>query len=263
MLRKIAVAALAVVAGLFILNSTHLGSYARTAIHKARVALKKQVPLEFQLESARNEVVQLVPDMRRHITSIAQETVAVQNLREQIADMRTNLDKETKHLASLREQAGTAKVSVTGGSYRIADRMSRTLGACKRCKEELKAKEALLEAKEKALDAARERLTQWRTQKEQLEVQIAQMEAERKSLRLAQTKSNIQLDDSRLSQIKSTLADIRNQMRVQQTEADLVGSFETDGSFDKKVKNAEEISREVDSFLKDDSQADAVLADKK
>src|SRR5438477_12911897 len=103
MLKKIGFAALAVVAGLFILNSTHLGSYAKTAWHKVKKTAKGQVPLEFQLESARNEIAQLIPDMRSNIDNIARETIAVGRLREGIAVTKANLADQKTRIYTMKE----------------------------------------------------------------------------------------------------------------------------------------------------------------
>jgi len=256
MFRKIAIASLAVVGGMFILHSTHLGSYARTAMHKIKATAKRQVPLEFQLESIRNEAAQLIPDMKNHLSGIATETAAIQNLREEIVDIRTHLDKQKDGIRAMNDElkTGTHKVSFNGRTYsseRLREVVARNLDSCKRSADELKAKESLLEAKERSLDVAREQLASMRTQKEQLEVQIAQLEAELKTLRLAQCKSNFHLDDSRLSTIKAALADVRNQMRVQQEEEKLFAAWDGDGITSgsaKPVTNAQ-ITKEVDDFL--------------
>jgi DNA repair exonuclease SbcCD ATPase subunit len=258
MLKKIAVASLAVVGGLFILNSTHLGSYARTAMHKIKESAKRQVPLEFQLESIRTEAAQLIPDMKNHLRSIAAETVAIQNLREEIVDIRTHFDKQKDNIRAMNDElkSGVQKVSYNGRTYsadRLREIVARNLDSCKRCADELKAKESLLDAKERALDVAREQLGSMRSQKEQLEVQIAQMEAELKTLRLAQCKSNFHLDDSRLSHIKAALQDVRTQMRVEQEEGKLFETFDEGisnaaGETAKPVSNAT-ITKEVDDFL--------------
>jgi chromosome segregation ATPase len=256
MLKKIAIAAVAVGAGLFILNSTHLGAYAKTAWHKVRSTAQKQVPLEFQLDTIRHEAAQLMPDMRKHIGAIAAETVTVQNLRDEIADIRGNLEKQKDKVRVMNAELQSAETKTSLGNRhttRLSDRVARELAAAKRCADELSAKELLLEAKEKALDTAREQLNSMKSQKEQLEVQIAQIEAELKTLRLAQTRSNFQLDDSRLARIKAALADVRTQMRVQQTEAEMVAAFDGDSSVpvEKKTKSAAQVSREVEEFLGD------------
>ena len=75
-----------------------------------------------------------------------------------------------------------------------------------------------------------------RDQKQDLEVQIAQLEADLKNVRLAQTRCKVQLDDSRLAEIKRSLADLRNRLKVEKTQAELEGEFANDPiSVDKQV----------------------------
>ncbi|HLJ95709.1 MAG TPA: hypothetical protein VKU02_21210 [Gemmataceae bacterium] len=267
MLKKIGFAALAVVAGLFILNSTHMGSYAKTAWHKVQKTAKGQVPLEFQLESARTEIGQLIPDMRNHIQSIAQETQVVRRLREDIATTKTNLAKQKDVIFALKEDLKKGNVSFVYNDKRYsADRISaklaRDLATCQRCERELESKEKMLEAKETALDAAKEQLASMRSEKEKLEVLVDTMEAELKTLRLAQTRSQFHLDDSRLSQIKSRLEDIRDQMRAQQTASELAAEFFPDNppaDTAKVVPSKDNVIKAVEAYL-GDSKPDANLA---
>jgi chromosome segregation ATPase len=270
MCKKFAVAALAVVAGLFIVKSTYLGAYARTAWGKVKSTAKAQIPLEFQLESLRNEVSQLTPDMKRHCNTIAEEMVAVQNLRTQIVDIRTNLDKQKDLVRTMNDdlKSGNVKIIYNGRTYspdRIREKLNRDLASCKRCAQELKAKEQLLEAKERSLDAAREQLSSMKAQKEQLEVQIAQIEADVKTLRVAQTKSNFQLDDSRLASIKAQLADIQNQLKVETIAGDLHAAFSNDLiEVEKRAPSAAQLSQEVEDFLGSEAKVDGeVVAGKK
>jgi chromosome segregation ATPase len=258
MCKKIGIAALAVVAGVFIMRSTYLGAYARTAWGKVKSTAKAQVPLEFQLESLRNEVAQLTPDMRSHCNAIAEEMVAVQNLRSEIADIRTNLERRKDSVRVMNQElkTGAEKIVYNGHTYRaerIREKLHRDLASCKRCADELKAREQLLEAKEKGLDAAREQLSSMKVQKEQLEVQIAQLEAEVKTLRVAQTQSNFQLDDSRLANIKAQLADIQSQLKVERIAGELHGSFSNDIiEVEKKAPTSAQLTHEVDEFLGSD-----------
>ena len=140
---------------------------------------------------------------------------------------------------------------------KLRNQLERDLIGCKRCTEELKARESLLEAKEQSLEAAREQLANMKSQKEQLEVQIAQVEAQLKTLRVAQAKSNFQLDDTRLSHLKSALADVRSQMKIQQTEAVLVAAWESDTitSETEKAKTVSQLAKEVEDFLSTSDQS--------
>jgi len=194
--------------------------------------------------------------MRKNLSLVAAETVAIQNLRDEIKDTQVKLDNQKGDLRAMKDELKTEKmVSFNGQSYtpsKMRALVSQKLAAAKRCQGELDAKKLLLEAKEKSLDAAREQLASIRHQKTEMEVQIAQIEAELKTLRLAQTKSNIQLDDSRLARIKGALQDVRNQMNTQQIEADLVAQFNDETSIytpGKKAADPKQIGKEVDEFL--------------
>jgi chromosome segregation ATPase len=266
MIRKMGIAALAVVAGLFILNSTHLGSYARTAIHKARVALKKQVPLEFQLEALRNEAAHLVPDMKEQVNALAAKQVAVERLEKQIDVVRANLDKQKEDVRTLASdlKSDTKFITYHGTKFprwEIHDKLTRDLASCKRCSEELASKEQLLKAQKVELEKAKEQLASMKSQKEQIEVEIAQLEAEVKTVRLAQTKSNFALDDSRLSSIKDRLEDIHAQLREQQVACDMWGAFENGEIKVEKKKSDTQLSAEAEAFL--NGHSEPTVADSK
>jgi DNA repair exonuclease SbcCD ATPase subunit len=256
MCKKLAVLALAIVAGGFLLSSTHFGKYARTAVNKAKVSLQRSVPLELQLDTVKDEVARLIPDMRKQISTIASETVAVQNLQQEVDTLRAAVDKKTEDIRAMSDElrkGETKTVSFRGVEYstvRFQTRLAHELQAAKTCQDGLKAKEQLLEAKTKALKSATEQLASIRLQKEQLEVQIAEMEAQLKAIRVAQTKSEFHFDDSRLANIKDSLKDIRNQMRSQQVELDLTGKFEeNDFTTEKKIKTKDQLQKEVNDFL--------------
>ena len=268
MFKKIAIAALAVAAGLFILNSTRFGSYAKTAWGKARACLERQVTPEFELDNLRRQVGELGPDMRKHINAIAAESVAVQNLKTEITQVRTNLERQKENIRVMNEdlKSGNQRIRYGDMTYsreRIKAKLARDLVSCKRCADELKAKEALLEAKEEALQSAKEQLESMKQQKEDLEVQIAQMEAELRAVRVAQTRSNFKLDDSRLGQIKESLKNLRTRIDTERKEAELMADFVKDIPVEKKVKSAEDLSKEVEAFLSDSSKSDDKIADNK
>jgi chromosome segregation ATPase len=258
MFRKLAIAALAVAGGLFILNSTRLGSYARTAMHRAHVMVKKQVPLEFQIEAVKNDITRLVPEMRDHLGDVAQKTVSVQNLRQDIKDLRVTLDGRREHLRAmnteLRKAGENAYVNLSGQRIavnRVHDAVVKELASCKNAEKELQAKEKLLEARERELAAEKEQIANIRQVKDQMELEVAQMETELQTLRLAQqSQPNFTFDDSRLARIKDTLKDIQNQLKVETTRSNLVENFDK-GLEIQNLKTKAEVNKEVDEYLND------------
>jgi chromosome segregation ATPase len=256
MIRKMFIAAVLAVTGLFILNRAGLTSYGATAFHKIRGAVKNQVPLEFELERLHYQIAELVPDMKRHLSQIAEEMVSTQNLRDDIVLTKENLKKQKDNILTMTRdlERNTVTVSYGGREYsagRIREKLDRDFRSYQQCEAELKSKEKLLEARERALDAAKEQLNTIRGQKQELELQVAQLEADLKSVRLAQCHSHIQIDDSALAQCKATLADIQNRLKVERKTAELAGDFANDNAIpvEKHERSAAELKKEIQTYF--------------
>jgi chromosome segregation ATPase len=150
-------------------------------------------------------------------------------------------------------ETGSEFLVYGGRSYsrdRLQTKLTADLASYRRCQEELSSREQLLEAKERSLEATREQLATMRDQKRELEVQIAQLEAELKTVRLAQSRCKFQLDDSRLAEIKASLADVRNRLKVEAKTAELQGEFANDAiPVERKQQSADEVIREVHNYF--------------
>lgn len=259
MCKKLAVAVAAIFAGLIVLQWTGLNSYTSTAWSKLKGHAKAGVPLEFEIERVRNEVAQLVPDMKKNFSVIAEEMVAVENLQKDIAVTRSNLDKNRQNLLTMKEdlKKGTASIVYDGRPYssdRVREKLERDYASFKVAEAELRTKEQLLEAKERSLEAAREQLASLKTQKHELEIQVAQLEAELKTVRLAQTKNTVQFDDSQLARCKATLAEIRDRLNVEKKASELEATYTSDPiPVDKKAKPANELIKEIETHLGSES----------
>lgn len=255
MLKKILMTAVVAVVGLFVVHKTGLDSYARTGWKKAKACAKGEVPLEFEIERIRQEVGQLVPDMKKHLSTMAQEMVTVERLQKEIADTRVSLNVQKDKILTMRKDlnSGTPVIAYDGRSFsasRVRDKLTKDFDAYKRCEGELKTREMLLDAREKSLDAARQQLADMKTQKTELEVRVAQLEAKLKMVRAAQTRNKFQFDDSQLARCKSTLAEIEDRMNVEERASELYAEFATDAiPVDKKEKSTVELNKEIDSYF--------------
>jgi chromosome segregation ATPase len=270
MFRKIGIAAVLVGAGLFVMNRAGLGSYGCTAFHKLRTACKNQVPIEFEIERLKYQVTELVPDMKKHLSSIAEEMVATQNLREEINDTRANLQHQKDSIVSMTKdlETGALTISYGGRDYsreRIREKLNRDFHSYQRAEAELKSKEQLLDAKERSLDVAREQLSTIRSQKQDLEVQVAQLEAQLKSVRLAQSHTKFQIDDSSLARCKAALADIRNRLEVEKKTTELTGEFANDNTIPvaEKEKSLSDLTKEIQAYFTDKPSAEGKVAERK
>jgi hypothetical protein len=258
MLKKMFVASVAVAVGLFVLSHTRMASYGGTAWNKIRETTKNQVPVEFEIERIKHEIAQLTPDIKKNLSILASEIVAVEELKDQVTLAKTNLTKQRESVRLMKDalKDGTELVSWSGRRIRnstMRDKVAIELAACQRCEKEIENKEQLLEAKERALDIARQQLAEMRSQKDDLEVQVANLETEVKTIRLAQTRSKFQIDDSRLAHIKGSLNELKNRLKVEDTQRRLFSEF---GEGDEipsapKTKTSEQVIREVEAYLGD------------
>jgi peptidoglycan hydrolase CwlO-like protein len=265
MCKKAVYVALGVVAVLAVLSYTKLGSYAGTAWGKIRHSASNQVPIEFEIDRLKNEVAQLIPDMKKNRSQVAEEMVAIDNLKEEIAATRTRLDEQKVVLMKLSKDVDSGETmfiynGVTYKRERILEKLSRDFDSFKRAEAELASKQQLLEAKERALDAAKQQLAAMRDQKHDLEVQIAQLEAEVKTVRLAQTKCKFQVDDSRLAEIKKSLSELRTRLKAEKYASEMEGEFANDAiPVTVKVRPAADVTREVREYL-EGNKADSKVA---
>jgi peptidoglycan hydrolase CwlO-like protein len=255
MFKKIGIAAVVVGAGLVLVHASGLSSYTATAWNNVRKNFKKQVPLEFEIERLRHEVSQLVPEMKKNFSAIAEEMVAVENLDNEIKLTKANLKKreQTIHTMMSDIKSGATRLIYNGQEYslsRVKAKLERDWASYQVAEAEVKSKEKLLDAKQSALEASRERLDQIKTQKQELELEIAKLEAELKTVRLAQTKNKIYVDDSRLSRCKAVLAEIRDRLNVEKKTAEIEGTFANDYiPVEKKTRPTEEVMKEIQAHF--------------
>src|SRR5258708_5814529 len=175
MIKKLVFVAVAVGARLFLLKTTNLPPYPPTAWKKGRASSSQQVPPELGIESPTNRKAHPGPAMKDHLRAIADETVKVENLREEIASTRTQLAKQKENILTMRKDVDDSKGKKTiwygereFPVSRVKDKLTRDFASYQHCEEALKNKERLLESKEAALNTAKEQLTTMRSRKEEL-----------------------------------------------------------------------------------------------
>jgi chromosome segregation ATPase len=230
MLKKLLIAAVAVLVGLIVVKKTDVGSYARVWLKNARACASRQVPVETEIERLRDEVARIGADSKSHYSAIAEEMVAVDNLKKEIVTHEANLGRQKKNILALKEDLASGNEYVVYGDTRysrdrVKAQLARDFEAYKAAEANLAAKRKLLEARESTLTAAKEQMRAMQEARRDLEVELARLEAEYKTVRVAQTKSKFHLDDSELSRIKEGVAKLRDRVKVEQTTLALQADF--------------------------------------
>jgi peptidoglycan hydrolase CwlO-like protein len=254
MRKKLGLAVLILVAGLFVAKKTNFCSYVSTAWAKFKKGAKNQVPLEFEIERVRTQIAKLDEDVRDQLGPIAEDMASIKELGEKIKAARENLaERKTSLLALSRElKKGSKLISYRDEEYTTEEARSQLaldFAAYKRDQADLKSQENILVNKKKAVRAVRQQLSAIRTLKRDLEVQVARLEAELKAVRLAQTRDKYQLDDTRLSDIKQSLAEIQHRLDVESEKTKLNELYQAKPTPRKKVKPTSQLTREVETYF--------------
>jgi len=231
MLKKLMIAAVAVVVGLTVVTSSGwLGSLVRTKCKNVSAWARDQVPVETEIQRLRDEVARLGGDSRSYFSKIAEEMVAVDNLKKDIATAEANLERQKKNILTLKSDLASGNEFVVYGDTRyskarIKSQLARDFEAYKGAEQQVKAKRKLLEARDSNLTAAREQLGAMQETRRDLEVELARLEAEYSTVKVAQTRSKVQFDDSRLSSIKRDVARLQDRVKVEQKTLSLQAEF--------------------------------------
>lgn len=211
-----------------------LWSYVRTAHRQVESAVKDVVPLEFEIERARQMVDDLLPDIRRNMHLVAEQEVELDQLDVAIARQEEELKKQRAEIVVLRNRLrdGNGPYRFAGRTYteeEVKQDLARRYERYKAFEAALEAKKQLREARRRQLEESRRKLDAMIAARRQLEVEIEQLEARLKTLQAAQAASEVQIDQSQLARAKALVAELRKRLdvaeRVLASEGKLAGEI--------------------------------------
>ncbi|WP_428389678.1 hypothetical protein [Mucisphaera sp.] len=244
-----------------------LGSYAKTSWNSVQTSIKDSVPLEIELQRARDLLGQIIPEMRANIRIIAEEEVELAHLQHEINRASDRLEDQRMAVQQVRSM-----MSVEQASYRLGDRrmtrdevaadLSRRFSLLQEAEASVAAKERLLNGRQAALDAAIGALEKTRTQKAELEAQIEALEAQHRLVQAASIGSGTSIDQSRLSQTTELIGEIKKRLDVAERTLAREGEFVQDLQLDveDRVDEASLLS-EIDAYLGHDRVAGGAEAE--
>jgi hypothetical protein len=242
MCKKIGIAAVAVLAGLLVLNNTRLGSWVGFAWKKAKDGICSKVPLEVKIEHLKYELAQLEPEIRKAENALARDIVAMQDLQKEVDNGQKNLTDRYAAIMKAKKEvdAGTKQIAF-GGHTLTPDKakaaITREWESYLRAEKTLKSKEKLLEAKVKHVAESKQALENWGATRDQLLADINEIDDEIRAVRLAESESHFQIDNERVARFQKDLEDLKKEVRVKQEEQKLHGTFRSSPEGRPVVKN--------------------------
>ncbi len=259
MCKKLIVLGLGVV-GLVTLLGSNLGSYVSTAYRRTASSVKETVPMEFQIDRARNMVRDLEPEIRRSMHVIAKEEVEVAALDERITTAEEKAGKDKSEILRLQSdlETGDRTFRYAGHTYssgEVRDDLTRRFNRFKTADATLESLRQMRDARARNLDAAREKLTAMISAQRQLQVEVENLEAKHKLVQVAEASSDFQFDDSQLARCKELMTDIRSRLDVAAKLASADTSFQDEIPLDET--EAEDVTSQVAEYFDLEGSHDA------
>jgi hypothetical protein len=194
-------------------------SYVSTTYNRLTSSVQESVPVEFQIDRAKQMVRDLEPEIRRSMHVIAKEEVALAQLNQQVDASEQKTEKDKQEILRLQADLGQNR-----DVYRYASRsytcdevkqdLARRFNRFKVADDTLVSMRQMRDAREKNLDAAQQKLAAMINARRKLDVDIQNLEAKRKLVEVAQASSEYVFDDSQLARCKELIGDIRTRLDV-------------------------------------------------
>jgi chromosome segregation ATPase len=220
-------AAVLVALGTFVFGRDAL-SYATTWGGTVRDAVKSEVPLEFEIERARTEVENLVPDIRDMMHVIASAQVDVDHKVKEVERRSDALDSQKTAILALRNDLDTGRSEFvyarhTYSADDVRKDLEKRFKQYKVAENSLESDVQILTAWKRTMTANQEKLDTMLTAKQDLEVQIEQLEARLRTVEAAEATATLSFDDSKLAKAKKLIAELNKQLDVRERQASLEG----------------------------------------
>lgn len=194
-------------------------SYVRTSAGCLKDSVSNSVPMEFQLERARQMIKDLTPEVQKNMHAIAKEEIELQRLESQIADSDARLAREKEQMNRLKSDlvSGGAEFRYGGRQYTVEQvklDLAHRFDRYKTADATLASLKQIQTARQRSLEAAREKLEGMLAAKRQLQVDVENLAARNQMVAAAQTTSNYNFDDSELGRVKELISNLRTRLEV-------------------------------------------------
>jgi predicted nucleic acid-binding Zn-ribbon protein len=236
-----------------------LVSYARTATGYVRETVAEAVPIEVELQRAKDMIDDLIPEMHANIKLVAQEEVEIEALETDINRGQLAVADQRGKIGKLRDTLKVEQANYRFGNTRysrndVVNDLSRRFETLRNTEDILTGKQRLLDRRRQALSASIKNLGQIKQAKFDLEGQVQMLESQFRTIQTAQSQSTVVIDDSQVARVRGVIKQIKKRLdtaeRVLEKEQIFVEQIPVD------AVTESDLIEQVDAYLNPD-QADA------
>lgn len=244
---------LAVVVGGFLLLGSDFTGMIKTSARSIQQSVKESVPVEFELNRAKEKINEILPDLQSQVRMIAEEEVAISRLEKEVQTDTDRIDRREELLTKLRGQMRTQQVSFSVGKMnlnrqQLANHLQTRFDHFKQSRMSLESKRRLLEKRQEGLAAAVLVLEQMRIRQSELGLKVEALAAQHRLIKASQIESGTLVDGSQLSQADQLLDQIETRLAVAQRVMNYqVDPFET--PVESQDVSADVVLSEMDAYF--------------
>ena len=205
----------------FLFFGSDLTSMIRTTAKSVQKSVKESVPLEFELQRAKEKIGEILPDLQSQVRMIAEEEVAIAKLSKEIVVDAAKLQSHESKLTSMRENMRVQQISYRVGRIdlnrqQMAEYFQTRFNHFKQSRISLQTKQKLLDKRKEGLAAAVAMLDQMRVRQSELKLKVEALAAQHRLIKSSQIESGTLVDGSQLSQADQLLDQIETRLQVAQ-----------------------------------------------
>lgn len=221
MFKKLAVGAALLVVGAGLLFGTRATTYVQTAWNRVTGAVQDAVPVEFELDRARQMLENAGPAIEKQQRLVVEQEVKLERMAEEIAKLEDNLDTEKLAVLKLRDQLGKklASYEIAGRSYSQDDlraELNHRFETFKRNEELLDTRQEEYQARADRLIAAKDKVQAMVRDQDSLALQIEKLEAKLEAIKAKKVRDELKIDDSEIGEIRQVLERLEDKLEVEE-----------------------------------------------
>ena len=224
MCKKIGIAAIAVIAGLVVLNHTKLGGVVKQACNNFREKVTASViKPEDEIKSLKEKLNNFDPKLREQINKMAEVKAEQIKKEREIAEQTAWLEKQASRTLALKDELKADTVRVKGGAVASnkAEKLEAELNKYNAGKKSLEVKQKQLQLIKDKFAAAETNLANMQTMRVKLESQLADLEVRLEMARAHQSESDVSFDDEQLGDLKEDFAKLEDRINKMEIKVDL------------------------------------------
>lgn len=269
-IRKTIVLAAVLGVGGYLVFGAGLPNVIRTGYKEVKKQVEGAMSTEFDIKRIESLIDDLGPEMKQVEHLVAEEQVAIRELRTEIAHLAKNRERNTDDLKVIRASLDTptTRISLGGLTYsraHVKAELSRRLDGLKALDSLVSSKERLLKTRESALNAAKSRMLNFGAERARLVAMVESLRAELREQRALEANAlNVNIDDSKLKQAQALVTKVRRKLEVNKTKLENRAitnqPVEVPAISVEPTSAPRDVVKEVDVFIEARGNGDATAA---